>query len=590
MTTLATAPATTPAGPRPTGAPADGQAPRRRGRSRRIRRAWDRLGQPVDGRIVPGTLIIAGFAAVVGAIATIIAWRLEWILNYPDALSHLIIARRIIDSQNPGLFQLGTVWLPAPHVLLIPFVSVFPLYVTGLAGSLLGIACLAFAAGALWRIMSRVGIGRAGRLVTIVIFTCNPTTLFLFTTAQTEPVLIAFILGSIAGLAAWITSTRPVSVGEVAVFAGLPAAIAVMSRYEGWAYVALASGFIALASWRRWRAPRHSVELVLGFIGPSAAAVVWWLGYNATREGDPLAFIRGPYSAAAETNQLSSLGLIPTEGSLGLTLSVLNWAVLNIAGLAFVLMALTGAAVLLWTRGVSTTGLLLWLAVVPYLFQVLALYLGQTYMRNPNFIPADGWTDNRYAYGALPMIAILCGVLVDWLVDQRPPVGRLVGVAAVVGAVVFAGWNIADSHSRMAVIQDGLYEAPPPEAVEAAAWLREHYTGGGVLLDDDPQGILLRLGIPLNEVTNVFNGEIFDKVLLNPQDNVEWIFANTANTSSPVWRTVSEDPAFPGNFVAVFESGTFAVFQNQDVDPPAGATGEGAPEASPTPSTGAVQP
>jgi hypothetical protein len=192
-------------------------------------------------------------------------------------------------------------------------------------------------------------------------------------------------------------------------------------------------------------------------------------------------------------------------------------------------------------------------------------------MRNPNFIPADAWTDNRYAYGVLPMVAILCAVLVDWVVDREPRFGRLLGIGTVLAALAFAAWNIADSQTRMAVIQDGLYETPPAGALEAAAWLRANYDGGGVLLDDDPQGVLLRIGLPLSEVTNVFNGEIFDEALLDPEEHVEWIFANTANTSSPVWRTVSEDPAFAGNFTAVFESGTFAVFQNQDADPSAAA-------------------
>lgn len=560
MTTLAPSPK--PAA-KPPGKP-------RRLRGQRLRRAWRQLGLPVEGRIVPGTLVVAGFAALVGVVATVIAWRLDWILNYPDALSHLVIARRIIDSQNPGLFQLGTVWLPAPHLLLIPFVSIFPLYVTGLAGSLLGIGCLAYSAGALWRITSRVGLGRAGKLVAIGVFTLNPTTMYLFTTAQTEPVLIASILGSIAGLAAWITASRPVSAGELAVFAGLPAAVAVMSRYEGWAYVALASAFIALASWRRWRAVKHTIGLVSAFAAPSIAVIIWWLGYNTNREGDALAFIRGPYSAAADSGRLAALGLIPTEGNLGMSFSVLNWALVNIVGLGFILLALVGAVVLGWTRGLSTTGLLLWLTGFIYPFQLLTLFLGQTYIRNPQFIPADAWTDNRYAYGALPFVAILCGVAVDALRERRPRAGRLLAVATVGGALAFSAWNIADSHDRMAVIKDGLYETPPPGALEATAWLRENYTGGGILLDDDPQGTLLRLGIPLSEVTNVFNGEIFDKTLLDPEEHVEWLFVNTANTSSPVWRTVSEDPNFRASFVAVFESGTFAVLQNMDADPPPG--------------------
>ena len=37
-------------------------------------------------------------------------------LYYGDAEAHLNIARRILDSRTPGPEQLGTVWLPLPHL------------------------------------------------------------------------------------------------------------------------------------------------------------------------------------------------------------------------------------------------------------------------------------------------------------------------------------------------------------------------------------------------------------------------------------------------------------------------------------------
>ena len=71
---------------------------------------------------------IAGPAAVVALLAAIgisAAWwcfQHGYSLYYGDAEAHLNIARRILDSRTPGPEQIGTVWLPLPHVLLIPFV------------------------------------------------------------------------------------------------------------------------------------------------------------------------------------------------------------------------------------------------------------------------------------------------------------------------------------------------------------------------------------------------------------------------------------------------------------------------------------
>ncbi|MGC2540163.1 MAG: hypothetical protein WA372_03125, partial [Candidatus Sulfotelmatobacter sp.] len=44
------------------------------------------------------------------------------VLLYGDAVAHINIARRVFDSRTPGPLQLGTVWLPLPHLLILPFI------------------------------------------------------------------------------------------------------------------------------------------------------------------------------------------------------------------------------------------------------------------------------------------------------------------------------------------------------------------------------------------------------------------------------------------------------------------------------------
>lgn len=524
--------------------------------------AWRRLGEPADGRVVPGTMIVFTVAVGIGLGFTAFAFMQDWLLLYPDAQSHLVIARRILDSQNPGLFQLGTAWLPAPHVLLLPLVAVFPMYTSGLAGAMLGTICLGVSAGALWRITARVGLGRGAKLVVVAIFVLNPTTLFLSTTALTEPVLIAALLAAMAGVAGWITAMPAISPGELAVFAGIPSTIAVLSRYEGWAFVAMTSAFIVVAAWRRWRSTRYTLTLLGAYLAAPIAGILWWFGYNFSRTGNPLDFLVGEYSAGFETARYAALGLIPTEGNLGLSMSVLNWATVNIIGLGLLTVAVLGAGVLVWTRGFTTTGLLLWMTGFIYPFQLMSLYLGQTYIENPASLPPDSFTNNRYAYGLLLLVAVLCGVLVDFACERWRRIGVALGAALIAGALAFLYWNVSAADERMVIVQEGKFESTPPEALVAADWLRDHYRGGKILLDDDPQGILLRLGLPLSEVTNVFNGEIFLDAVKDPGANAEWIFANMINDDSPVWKTVSRDPDFGDSFAPVFESGTYRVFQN----------------------------
>ncbi|HZU44849.1 MAG TPA: hypothetical protein VE994_19370, partial [Terriglobales bacterium] len=53
-----------------------------------------------------------------------------------DAVAHINIARRVFDSKTPGPLHLGTVWLPLPHILIMPFVVSDWAWHTGFGGSI----------------------------------------------------------------------------------------------------------------------------------------------------------------------------------------------------------------------------------------------------------------------------------------------------------------------------------------------------------------------------------------------------------------------------------------------------------------------
>src|SRR5215475_8876367 len=58
------------------------------------------------------------------------------VLLYGDAVAHINIARRVFDSRTPGLLQLGTVWLPLPHLLMIPLLLSDSAWQSGIGGSI----------------------------------------------------------------------------------------------------------------------------------------------------------------------------------------------------------------------------------------------------------------------------------------------------------------------------------------------------------------------------------------------------------------------------------------------------------------------
>src|SRR3990172_3069962 len=73
---------------------------------------------------------------ILALISTAIAFSQDLIVAYGDAESHLNIAKRVVHSITPGMAQLGGIWLPVPHLLMVPFVFFDPFWRTGLAGSI----------------------------------------------------------------------------------------------------------------------------------------------------------------------------------------------------------------------------------------------------------------------------------------------------------------------------------------------------------------------------------------------------------------------------------------------------------------------
>ena len=516
------------------------------------------------GQHIGGTMSIALLAMLIGTIASLVMWQQNWLLLYSDAQSHLTIARRILESKEPGFAQIGTVWLPFPHLLLLPFVGSFVLWQTGLAAAIVGVACLGASAAALWRITARLAFHPVARWITLAVFVFNPSILYLYTVALTEPVLIACLLAAVAGLSGWIQARPSYSPGKLAIFAGVPTAAAVLSRYEGWAFVFFGTLFVVIASWRRWRSLSLALNLTLAYLAVPVVAVAWWVSFNWVVFGSPLEFINGAYSAAAQQSALAASGLLPTQGNLGLSITTYNATVLGVAGISTLCLAAIGGALLIFTRGFSTTAMLIWLPGFIYPFAILSLFLGQTAIRNATSLP-PGTFNLRFAAGLIPLLALLIGVLVDVSIRRWAPLGWTTGAIALVATLVFTGWAYSDPAVRVDVIREGYSNVQGgADASAAAQWLAENNTGGDILIDEGANPVLMKLGVPLERIYARFTGSSYENALSQPSDFVSWVYVDTGNPADLVWQRLKDDPGFHTRFAPVFESGSVRVFERLD--------------------------
>jgi hypothetical protein len=518
-------------------------------------------------RALRGEPGVAALALLAGAVAWWFADRRGLPLLYADARSHLTISRRLLDGPNHGIVQLGTVWLPLPHLVVTPFTMVTRWWMSGAAVLPVNLVCLVIEAVALFRVVFDAGRSRVGAWIAVVVLLANPGWLYLHTTALGEPVLFAAILLTVAALGRWIRSDKPYSGGELAVFCGLPAAAAVLSRYDGWAMAAAAGLFVLLVARARWGHWRYAITCTLAFAVPSTVAAAWWFWFNFVHWGDPLEFQRGRYSAQAQQDILDRAGLLPDKGDLARSVRTFLTATIEGAGVWVVVTAAVGAAVWLVVGRLRLRALPPWLlVVVPVGFYVLSLYTGQIALRLGDH-PGSSMFNLRYGLQVLPGLAAMCGLGIGVLAGHGAgslAVVRRAAAVAVAAAVVMAtaaAW--VPSWQQVPVIAEGLQQRELGESAWAGAeFLRDEAIDGSILIDDSVNPMLPVIGADLDRVVAPFSGPEWERALDDP-GRVQWIYADSAGDGDAVDRAIRRDRRFAAAFEQVFSDGTIRVFRRR---------------------------
>jgi hypothetical protein len=99
--------------------------------------------------------IVVLVALAMGGGAAASFYSQDLTLSHYDAKAHLVVARRIVDSMQPGWVQIGAVWLPLPHLLNVIPVQVDALYRTGLSAVAFSVIGFVIGAASLWIIVTR---------------------------------------------------------------------------------------------------------------------------------------------------------------------------------------------------------------------------------------------------------------------------------------------------------------------------------------------------------------------------------------------------------------------------------------------------
>ncbi|MGA1995877.1 MAG: glycosyltransferase family 39 protein [Bryobacteraceae bacterium] len=345
-----------------------------------------------------------------------------WTCYYGDAEAHLNIARRIFDSRTPGYDQLGSPWLPLPHLLMLPLVRVNAWWHNGLAGTIPSAICFVLAGTFLFAAAGRL-FGATAGAVAAALFALNPNVLYLQATPMSEPCFWAAFLA----LLYFTVRFRSTQGWHTAIAAGVAAGAAAMSRYDGWFLLPFVALYFFLTARKRWTA-------AILFSAIAAAGPLWWLLYNWWLSGRPLDFYSGPYSALA----IQGSTHYPGQGNWPIAWLYYRTAVELCAGTGLVIVGLAGIATALWKRAIWPT---LFLALPP-VFYIWSLHSSGNPIHLP-VLPPFSYYNSRYGTEAIPLLAF-GGAALAAAVPER--LRRLAAVALV--AASLAVWILHPSPER----------------------------------------------------------------------------------------------------------------------------------------------
>ncbi|HCC56479.1 MAG TPA: hypothetical protein DEQ47_04325 [Solibacterales bacterium] len=354
------------------------------------------------------TRTVAAATALVSLASVLFFYYRGELLQFGDAEAHLNIARRILDSPDPGINQIGTVWLPLPHLLMLPFAAVTRGWQLGFAGSIASPVCFIASAMLFFRSL-RLLFGAVAAAAGTAVLVLNPNALYLQAIPMTEPVFLA----ALCGLFYCTLTGRPTA-------AGLCAAAAAWTRYDGWFLLPFCSLFFLRAN--GWRA-------ALRFSLVAGAAPLLWFAHNRWQFGDALDFYRGPYSARA----IQGDHYYPGRHDWTTAIHYFFTAVRLVNGWPLVLIGAPGIALALLRR----TWWPVLLLSLPPVFYLWSMHSSGV----PIFVPSlwpHGWYNTRYALSALPLLALGVAALVSAGRNSR-------GVAVAIVALCLVPWIVRPS-------------------------------------------------------------------------------------------------------------------------------------------------
>ncbi len=441
------------------------------------------------------------------------------LLYYWDAVSHLVSARKLVDwGENPGFGQIGTVWMPLPHFLLLPFSVVDVLFTTGFAGTLLSLPCLALTSVYLYKITLRLKVGgktvipALAAFVGAVLYATNPNILYLGITSMTEAPFMLFFVASAYYFQSWYQDGNRM---RNLILCSVFLSFATLSRYEAWFLPLFLLIVVSVFVLKEKSANKQKMYVFLSAV-LSLSSIFFWLGWNQYHYGDAFEFSNAEYYSAswyAENRPFRELLFLQPANVMsvyGVTAIVMYGPVLLASGAA--------GYYILRKSPVDGKKLIILFLGLPPLFTIVSLLIGIGEM--------SYWFNSRFMVLLSPLIVLMTCIFLRWVLEKRT--NKMIAPTTI--AALFVYPLVVTAASANITMHDAIGGYSVKEnllAKETGEALKALYDGDGKIMvltgSGLEQRIMITSGIPLRQFDEIIEHSTWKASYKEPWSYDRWL-------------------------------------------------------------------
>ncbi len=471
-------------------------------------------------------------------------------LAYNDARSHLDIGRRVVENLKPGLAQIGSVWLPLPHFLMLFTVWNNFMWHSGLSGALVSMVSYIGSGLFIWLILKKLNLNLIGRLAGVFAFAANANILYLQSTAMTELLFIFTFCAAFYEILCWYKSDKVWYLVKAAFWIML----STLTRYDAWFLFIVITALVTLTSFFK-RGFKSAEGTFLLFTTLGGFGILLWFIWNFLIFGDPLFSFFGPYSAYAQQKQIYDAGELITKWNIGNSIKIYGLTLYYTIGLFNLLMATAGMLLLFVDRKINNTVKLAITIVLlsPLIYNVLALFFGHSIISIVNVF-GDNWFNVRYGVVMLPTVAILIGYFIQKVNNQM----RYLLIPALLFAYFTSYFTVIP-----VTIQDALWGASSKNVSQVSGWLKKNAASNQdkiYIAAGSHDAIIFTSGYQMERFIHEGTGQYFKNAGSDPTHWVRYVVTRTYDLQDATFYALKDNPEFlkydlvlKGEFADIYE-------------------------------------